>query len=84
MRINVQFEGVFISGKETVTADGQRRFHTVSIENNDEAGTFNCTEGVYQAVLSGAVKKYEKYVYDCLYNSDYKSFSVQRILPAKK
>lgn len=83
MRINVVFEGVLVAAKENSSADGQRKFHNLSIESNDEAGTFNCSDAVYEGVVSGTFSKYKSYRFECVYNSDYKSFSVQRILPLK-
>ena len=84
MRIQLNVKGVLVTTKETSSKDGLKKYHSVSIENNDEAGTLNCSDSVYQDIKSGKFPKYKEYIFEGEYNTDWKMLQINRILPVQK
>ena len=85
MRINFRVDAVLVACKEKVgQKDPNKKYYSVSIEDNDEAGTVSCTESVFADIQSGLYKKYQKHTFLGEINTDYNSVSIKSIIPFEK
>lgn len=83
MRIQLNVKGVLVASKER---DGKenKKYHSISIENNDEAGTISCSDSVFEEIKSGKFPKYKEYTFLGEFNTDYNYLQINGIIPIQK
>mgnify|MGYP004696337547 CR=1 FL=1 len=85
MKISFRVDAVLVACKEKVgQKDPSKKYYSVSIEDNDEAGAVSCVEEVFKDVQSGLLKKYQKYTFLGEINTEYNSVSIKSVIPFEK
>ncbi len=64
-----------VLAKNSRTGNDGKTYYDVAVLCGSEAGNLSCKEEVYNAVV-----ELGEYIFETIYNTDYKSFSISRIL----
>lgn len=79
MKIVTYVKGVVVSCGANKAQDG-RVFRKISLGIGEEAGTFPCSDEVAKQYDDGIIKKFQEHSFECIYDSTYKSFRVNRLI----